>query len=64
VTKPIDMAALRRTIEAAPVGGEGAIVSRRWLEQVERQLLAAQAMVGAERGIAGVCDAIQARAAG
>lgn len=40
--KPIDLRALRQVIEGAPANGDAAVVSRRWLIQVERELAAAR----------------------
>lgn len=48
----IDLAAIRQTIEATPVAGRAAIVTRKWLEQVELELAtgrAAQAHLAAIR---------------
>ncbi len=38
----IDLAQLRRTIEAAPENGDAATVTRGFLEQVERELSTAR----------------------
>jgi hypothetical protein len=54
----IDMKNLRRSIEALPVGGCAAMVTRRWLQEVELELvtgnaaLAELAAIRAERGAA------------
>lgn len=64
--KPIDMAELRRTIEAAPLDGAAAGVSRAWLEQVERELRegrAARAMLSAHQGVADVTADLERRIA-
>ena len=45
--KPLDMDTLRATIEALPEGSV-AVVTSRWLEQVERELLAARAMMAGQ----------------
>lgn len=60
--KPLDMAALRATIEAAPAKGRAAIVHRDWLEQVEREIIegrAARAQLAADVRIGRVCDEIR-----
>ncbi|MDP8995299.1 MAG: hypothetical protein M3N07_10045 [Pseudomonadota bacterium] len=57
MTKPIDMAELRRAIEAPG----GALVDRAWLEQVERELKdgrAAKAELARMKGTAAVIDSI------